>query len=111
MFEKQTAIGIDSSLFGLHSFRLGDASAAANSGMPDRLFKRQSRWSSEIAKDGYVKILWLRDCRFLVDLGCNIRTDKHFLTNTFFASLLPTTHHENLLFSLIVYGWHACGWF
>ena len=55
MLEKQTAIGIDSSLFGLCSFRLGDASAAANSGMPDRLFERQSRWSSENAKDGYVK--------------------------------------------------------
>ena len=36
-------------------FRLGDASAAANSGMPERLFKRQSSWSSENAKDGYVK--------------------------------------------------------
>ena len=55
MLEKQTAIGIESSLFGLHSFCSGDASAAANSGMPDRLFKRQSRWSSENAKDGYVK--------------------------------------------------------
>ena len=55
MLEKQTAIGIDSSLFGLHSFCSGDASAAANSGMPERLFKRHSRWSSENAKDGYVK--------------------------------------------------------
>ena len=55
MLKKQTAIGIDSSLFSLHSFRLGDASAAANSDMPDGLFKRQSRWSSENAKDGYVK--------------------------------------------------------
>jgi len=39
----------------LHSLRSGGATAAANRGIPDRLFKRHGRWSSESAKDGYVK--------------------------------------------------------
>ena len=39
----------------LHSLRSGGASAAANSGIRDRLFKRHGRWVSENAKDGYVK--------------------------------------------------------
>ena len=29
--------------------------AAANADIPDRLFKRHGRWSSDSAKDGYVK--------------------------------------------------------
>ena len=33
----------------------GGATAAANKGVPDRLFKRHGRWKSENAKDGYVK--------------------------------------------------------
>lgn len=45
----------DISKFGLHSFRAGGASAAANNGIPDRLFKRHGRWRSESAKDGYVE--------------------------------------------------------
>ena len=46
---------IDSSLIGVHSLRTGGASAAANNGIPDRLFKRHGRWFFEKAKDGYVK--------------------------------------------------------
>ena len=38
----------------LHSLRAGGATAAANNGIPDRLFKHQGRWLSESAKDGYV---------------------------------------------------------
>ena len=45
----------DVSTIGVHSLRAGGASAAANAGIPDRLFKRHGRWSSENAKDGYVK--------------------------------------------------------
>lgn len=45
----------DVSQFGLHSLRSGGASAAANRGIPDRMFKRHGRWLSESAKDGYVK--------------------------------------------------------
>ena len=48
-------LGYDASKFGLHSFRAGGASLAANAGVPDRLFKRHGRWKSESAKDGYVK--------------------------------------------------------
>jgi hypothetical protein len=33
--------------FGVHSFRSGGAAAAANSGIPDRLFKRHGRRKSE----------------------------------------------------------------
>ena len=50
-----SAIGVDHHQFGLHSLRAGGASAAANAGVPDRLFKRHGRWRSENAKDGYVK--------------------------------------------------------
>ena len=39
----------------VHSLRAGGATAAANAGIPDRLFKRHGRWASENAKDGYVK--------------------------------------------------------
>jgi len=47
--------GINEKLYGLHSLRSGGATAAANRGVPDRLFKRHGRWRSEQAKDGYVK--------------------------------------------------------
>ena len=47
--------GIASGNFGLHSMRSGGASAAANAGVADRLFKRHGGWKSEAAKDGYVK--------------------------------------------------------
>lgn len=50
-----TAIGLDRKQFGLHSLRSGGTSAAANSGIPNRFFKRHGRWKSENAKDGYVK--------------------------------------------------------
>ena len=33
----------------------GGASAAANSGVPDRVFQRHGRWKSATAKDGYVE--------------------------------------------------------
>ena len=48
-------IGYDSKKFGLHSMRSGGASAAANNGINDRLFKAHGRWKSENAKDMYVK--------------------------------------------------------
>ena len=41
--------------YGLHSLRSGGATAAANLGVPDRLFKRHGRWRSDMSKDGYVK--------------------------------------------------------
>ena len=45
----------DISSLSLHSLTIGGATAAANAGIADRLFKRHSRWQSENAKDGYVK--------------------------------------------------------
>lgn len=56
VLEKFSKLGYDKSQFGLHSFRAGGATMAANSpGLPERLFKRHGRWLSEKAKDGYVK--------------------------------------------------------
>jgi len=34
---------------------LGGATAAANAGVPNRLFKRHGQWKSENVKDGYIK--------------------------------------------------------
>ena len=48
-------LGYPKHLFGLHSLRAGDASAAANAGVSDRLFKRHGRWRTDRAKDGYIK--------------------------------------------------------
>ena len=48
-------IGLKREKFGLHSLRAGGATAAANAGIKDRLFKRHGRSRSETAKDGYVK--------------------------------------------------------
>ena len=45
----------DVSKYCLHSLRSGGASAAANNGVKDRMFKRHGRWVSESAKDGYIK--------------------------------------------------------
>ncbi|KAL5473775.1 hypothetical protein EMCRGX_G028330 [Ephydatia muelleri] len=55
LLQKITQLGYDPKAFGMHSLRAGGATAAANAGVPDRLFKRHGRWKSESAKDGYVK--------------------------------------------------------
>ena len=53
---KLKELGYDSNRFGLHSFRAGGATSAANCpGLPERLFKRHGRWHSKRAKDGYIK--------------------------------------------------------
>ena len=52
---KLSELGFNPKQFGLHSLRSGSASAAANAGVPDRLFKHHGRWRSESAKDSYVK--------------------------------------------------------
>ena len=41
--------------FGLHSLRSGGASAAASNVISDRLISKQGRWSSEKARNGYIK--------------------------------------------------------
>ena len=55
MLSKIASLGYDASQFGMHNFRASGATAAANAGVQDRLFKRHERWRSETAKDGYVK--------------------------------------------------------
>ena len=44
-------VGLDPKKFGLHSLRSGGASAAANLGVNDRLFKKHGRWKSDKVKD------------------------------------------------------------
>ena len=39
----------------MRPLRIGGATAAANAGVGDRLFKRHGRWRSDKVKDGYVK--------------------------------------------------------
>ena len=53
--KKLSELGYPSEEFGLHSLRAGGASAAANAGVPDRLFKKHGRWRSENSKDGYIE--------------------------------------------------------
>lgn len=55
VLEAFQSVGFSKEKFGLHSLRSGGATAAANAGVNDRLFKRHGRWRSETAKDGYVK--------------------------------------------------------
>ena len=53
--KKLVDLGHSPDRFGLHSLRAGGASAAAQAGVLDRLFKQHGRWNSESAKDGYVE--------------------------------------------------------
>ena len=53
--EKLESLGFPAGSYGLHSLRAGGATAAANGGIPDRLFKRHGCWKSDSAKDGYVE--------------------------------------------------------
>ena len=55
MLEAFKDIVPDISAIGTHSLRSGGATAAANAGVPDRLFERHGRWASESAKDGYMQ--------------------------------------------------------
>ena len=50
---KVEELRFDASKFGLHSLQAGGATAAANAGVADRLFKCNGRWWSESAKDSY----------------------------------------------------------
>ena len=53
--KKLRELNYDPDKFGLHSLRAGGATAAANNGVSDHLFKRHGRWRSDSAKDGYVE--------------------------------------------------------
>ena len=52
---KLKAIGLDTSKLGLHSFRIGVASAAINNDLPDRMVKKHGRWKTDKAKDLYCR--------------------------------------------------------
>ena len=56
LLEKISQLGMDPGQFGMHSLRAGGATAAANAGVPDRLFKRHGHWRSESAKNGYMYV-------------------------------------------------------
>ena len=44
------SLGVTSSLFGLHSFRIGGATAAAMAGLPERVLKAHGRWRSDVVR-------------------------------------------------------------
>ncbi len=48
-------IGLNVTMYGLHSLRAGGATTCANAGVTDRLWKRHGRWKSDKAKDGYIQ--------------------------------------------------------
>ena len=50
--ETLESLGFPAGSYGLHSPRVGSATAVANGGIPDRLFKRHGHWKSDSAKDG-----------------------------------------------------------
>ena len=52
---KATQLGLDAKFFGTHSMRIGGATTAANSLIPDRLFQKHGRWASASSKDRYIK--------------------------------------------------------
>lgn len=52
---KLVQLGYSPDSFGIHSLRAGGATAAANAGVPDRVFKRHGRWKTDGAKDGYIE--------------------------------------------------------
>ena len=53
--EKLVQLGYSPDSFGIHSLRAGGATAAANAGIQDSIFKRYGRWKTDGAKDGYIK--------------------------------------------------------
>ena len=46
---------IKAKLFSRHSLRSGGASAAANAGVKDRLFKQDDKWKSKSVKERHVE--------------------------------------------------------
>jgi integrase len=62
-------IGLNCKDFCLHSLRSGGATAAANNGLSDRLIKAHGRWRSDVAKDGYIKDNFERQCIVSRKLG------------------------------------------
>ena len=57
LLKKIADVGLDPKSFSWHSFRSGGASAAANGGISDRMFKPHGRWRSQNAKDDVADLL------------------------------------------------------
>ena len=55
LLDRLRVLGYPADQFDVQSLRAGGATAAAGSGVPDRLFKHHGRWKSDTAKDGYVE--------------------------------------------------------
>ena len=98
--QKLDQLRFPSEAFGQHSLRVGGATAAAKSGVPDRLFKRHGRWKNENAKDGYVEdplserlAVWT-----LSRISCFCKLFSHVC---FFFS-----YRDNILPSLLLYGYY-----
>ena len=51
---------MDVSKIPVHSLRSGGATAAANAGVKDRMFKRHGRWVIENARTVMLRIIWTR---------------------------------------------------
>ena len=51
-------LSMDPKLFGMHSLRAGGATAAANAGVPDRLFKRHGVGYQSLLRMAMLRILW-----------------------------------------------------
>ena len=63
------AIGCDPKKYGTHSLRAGGATAAANNGVSDRLFKVHGRWRTDDAKDRYIEDSITKRLRVTLNLG------------------------------------------
>ena len=50
LLKKISELGFDPKQFGLHSLRMGGATAAANAWVPDYLFKRHTNGSSSLPR-------------------------------------------------------------
>lgn len=55
ILQKFKTIGVDTTSIGLHSLRIGGATAAANREIGDRAIKKHGRWKSDKSKDLYCR--------------------------------------------------------
>ena len=63
-------LGYSPDSYGVHSLRAGGATAAANAGVPDRVFKRHGQWKTDGAKEmATLKIRWRKDWEYQNNLG------------------------------------------
>ena len=97
---------MDPKQFGMHSLQVGGATAAANAGVLDRLFKCHGRLRSETAKDGYVKDSDER--RLTVSKGLGVQLGGwEFCSITNFACSLYVLVCVHLCLCCVVYNGSA----